>query len=580
MTDIADRTTLGSSKRIDDKKKIMGTLSDTSDDQRQKCLPQQLEEQKISNKESELPNRRAEESYKSTEKLEERIEESDVRVAELDRMAEESGRKAEELDKGTEELAKRADELVKRAVESDRRAEESDRRAEELARRAEESDRRAEELAKRAKESDRKAEESDRGAEESDRRAEELAKRVEESDRRAEELAKRAKESDRKAEESDRRAEESDRRAEELAKRAKESDKKAEESDRGAEESDRRAEELARRVEESDRRVEELAKRAKVSDRRTDESDRRAEELAKRAEESDRRTEELERQLNEVQEQVLQAQRSLTETRQRLREREDRLQAYDTQWVVRREEIELTGPELGRGAWATVSVAKFRGAQVAVKIIHNQLVSRHNIHLFRREMNMAAKLRHPNLVQFIGATVEGDMMIVMEFMVTSLRRQLQSEEYFQPKFVKSISLDVARALSYLHQMKPDPIVHRDISSANVLLEPLLPPNQWRAKVTDYGSVNLVRQLNTENPGGPAYAAPEANNPRLQSPKMDIYSFGALVLEMLTGHLPSPEDRPELLCQVHHEQLLRLIRRCLSERIEDRPNASIIISELS
>ena len=503
MTDIADRTTLGSPKRIDDKKKIMGTMSDTSDDQRQKCLPQQLEEQKISNKESELPKRRAEESYKSTEKLEERIKESDVGAVELDR-------KAEVLDKGTEELMKRADEL-------DKREEESDRRAEELTRRAEESDRRAEE-------SDRRAEELTRRAEESDRRAEELEKRVEESDRRAEELAKIAKESDRGAKESDRRAEE-------LAKRAKESDKKAEESDR-------------------------------------------------RAEESDRRTERLERQLTEVQEQVLQAQRSLTEMRQRFREREDRLQAYDTQWVVRREEIELTGPELGRGAWATVSVAKFRGAQVAVKRIHNQLVSRHNIHLFRREMNMAAKLRHPNLVQFIGATVEGDMMIVMEFMTTSLRRQLQSEEYFMPKLVKSLSLDVARALSYLHQMKPDPIVHRDISSANVLLEPLLPPKTWRAKVTDYGSVNLVRQLNTENPGGPAYAAPEANNPRLQSPKMDIYSFGALVLEMLTGHLPSPEDRPELLCQVHHEQLLRLIRRCLSERIEDRPSASVIISELS
>ena len=410
-----------------------------------------------------------------------------------------------------------------------------------------------------AEESDRRAEVLDKGTEELAKRADELDKREEESDRRAEELTRRA-------EESDRRAEESDRRAEEFAKRAVESDRRAEELAKRAEESDRRAKELAKGAEESDRRAEELAKSAEESDRR--------------AEESDRRTEGLERQLTEVQEQVLQAQRSLTEMRQRLREREDRLQAYDTQWVVRREEIELTGPELGRGAWATVSVAKFRGAQVAVKRIHNQLVSRHNIHLFRREMNMAAKLRHPNLVQFIGATVEGDMMIVMEFMTTSLRRQLQSEEYFQPKFVKSISLDVARALSYLHQIKPDPIVHRDISSANVLLEPLLPPKTWRAKVTDYGSVNIVRQLNTENPGGPAYAAPEANNPRLQSPKMDIYSFGALVLEMLTGHLPSPEDRPELLCQVQHEQLLRLIRRCLSERIEDRPNASVIISELN
>ena len=213
---------------------------------------------------------------------------------------------------------------------------------------------------------------------------------------------------------------------------------------------------------------------------------------------------------------------------------------------------------------------------MAAKRIHNQIVCRRNIQLFRREMNMAARLRHPNLVQFIGATVEGDMMILMEYMTTSLRRQLEREEYFQPRIVKSMSLDVA---NYLHQIKPDPILHHDISSSNVLLEQL-PLCRWRAKVTDYGSVNLVRQLNTENPGGPAYAAPEANNPHLQSPKMDIYSFGALMLEMLTGQLPAPEDRPTLLCQVHHEQLLLLVRRCLSERIEDRPSAGNIISELS
>ena len=323
-------------------------------------------------------------------------------------------------------------------------------------------------------------------------------------------------------------------------------------------------------------RVSELNRRSEESDRRAEESDRRAEESDRRVRESDRELAAVRRQERE---RAVEAQRSLAEMRQRLRECEDRLQAYDTQWVVRTEEIELTGPELGRGAWATVSVAKFRGLQVAAKRIHNQIVCRRNIQLFRREMNMAASLRHPNLVQFIGATVEGDMMILMEYMTTSLRRQLEREEYFQPRIVNTMSFDVAKALNYLHQMQPDPIVHRDISSANVLLEEL-PNSRWRAKVTDYGSVNLLRQLNTENPGGPAYAAPEANNPRLQSPKMDIFSFGALMLEMLTGELPAPEDRPRLLSQVHHEQLLRLIRRCLSERIEDRPSATAIISELS
>ena len=403
-----------------------------------------------------------------------------------------------------------------------------------------------------------------------------MLRQLEELDIRAQESDRRAEESDGKAEESGRRAEQSDRRAEVLSRRAQESSRKANESDRKAEESDRKAEESDRKAEESDRKAEE-------SDRSAEESGRKAEESYRRAEESDRRARQLERELAEVRyqerERAIEAQRSLAEMRQRLRECEDRLQAYDVQWVVRREEIELTGPELGRGAWATVSVAKFRGLKVAAKVIHNQIVSRHNIQLFRREMNMAARLRHPNLVQFIGATVEGNMMILMEYMTTSLRRQLEKEEYFQPRAVKSMSVDVAKALNYLHQMQPDPIVHRDISSANVLLEEL-PSSRWRAKVTDYGSVNVLRQLNTQNPGAPAYVAPEANNPRLQSPKMDIYSFGALMLEMLTGELPAPEDRTRLLCQVHHEHLLRLIRRCLSERIEDRPNASAIITDLS
>ena len=146
---------------------------------------------------------------------------------------------------------------------------------------------------------------------------------------------------------------------------------------------------------------------------------------------------------------------------------------------------------------------------------------------------MAARLRHPNLIQFIGATMEGEMMIVMELMATSLRSQLETDICFPPNTVKAISLDVACGLNYLHLIRPDPIVHRDISSANVLLE-VIQLNQWRAKLTDYGSVNVVCQLHTQNPGSPAYSAPEASDPLLQSPKIDIYSFGELVLEMLTG----------------------------------------------
>ena len=320
------------------------------------------------------------------------------------------------------------------------------------------------------------------------------------------------------------------------------------------------------------RRAEELLRQAENSNQRAEDSQRRAAETQRQVVDSNRRAESAEARVHQLE-------RSLAESTQDLRQSEQRYQILSTHWAVRREEIELTGPELGVGGWATVTVAKFRGAQVAVKRIHNQIISRHNIQLFQREMNIAGRLRHPNLIQFIGATMEGEMMIIMELMATSLRNQLETEEYFQPKLVKAISLDVALGLNYLHFIRPDPIVHRDISSANVLLEQL-PLNKWRAKLTDYGSVNVVRQLRTENPGSPAYAAPEASNPHLQSTKMDIYSFGALILEMLTGRLPTPEDRPGMIRKVQHEQLLRLVRKCLSDNPEDRPSADAMISELS
>ena len=115
-----------------------------------------------------------------------------------------------------------------------------------------------------------------------------------------------------------------------------------------------------------------------------------------------------------------------------------------------------------------------------------------------------------------------EMIILMELMPTSLRRELE-REYMPPSQVSSIGLDVARALNYLHQMQPDPIIYRDISSANVFLEPL-----------------------PMCPGNPTYAAPEASDPHMQSPKMDIFSFGILLIEMLTGELPPSDERHQVM----------------------------------
>ena len=137
---------------------------------------------------------------------------------------------------------------------------------------------------------------------------------------------------------------------------------------------------------------------------------------------------------------------------------------------------------------------------------------------------------------------------------------------------------MARALNYLHLMRPDPLIHRDISSANVLLQPL-PHGHWRAKVSDYGTVNLQRNLSTENPGNACYSAPEAGDPTQQSPKMDVFSFGVLLLEMLMGKFPDMDKRVSHLRSIVQEPLLPLVQSCLERRKEDRPTAARIITQL-
>ena len=265
-----------------------------------------------------------------------------------------------------------------------------------------------------------------------------------------------------------------------------------------------------------------------------------------------------------------------------IEEQKEKLQSLETQWVVKREEIQLTGPELGRGGWATVSVATFRGVRMAAKCIHHQIISDYNIKLFKREMDMAARIRHPNLLQFIGATVEGELIILTELMPTTLRKELERRHKGHPfplQQVTSIGLDVAGALNYLHLMNPHPLIHRDVSSANVLLEPLR-NHSWKAKVSDYGTVKLLQELETVSPGNPSYSAPEASDPTKQSPKMDIFSFGVLMMEMLTGEFPSPDERASQLSKIFNKQLLSLVEQCLSRERTNRPSAGDIILRLS
>ena len=142
-----------------------------------------------------------------------------------------------------------------------------------------------------------------------------------------------------------------------------------------------------------------------------------------------------------------------------------------------------------------------------MKQIHELILSPHNRSLFEREMGIAARCRHPGLLQFTGASIdEGSPSSVTELMESSLRALLEQRP-LSPTEVSIFSLDVARALNYLHQKEPSPIIHRDISSANVLL--WRHGDQWRGKVSDNGTANFMQHTMTVGPGARIYIAPEA-----------------------------------------------------------------------
>ena len=214
----------------------------------------------------------------------------------------------------------------------------------------------------------------------------------------------------------------------------------------------------------------------------------------------------LEEQLRTKQQEVNELEISLSTAQQALSER-PRQQSPD--WVISRDQIQLTEKCIGKGGWGSVVEGKYCGCTVAVKQIYEVLLnlSSHNREMFEREMSIASKCRHPCLLQFIGATNdEGSPLFVTELMETSLRKLLEQRSLSTAEVVV-ISLDVARALNYLHQKKPRPIIHRDISSANVLL--WRQADQWRGKVSDYGAANFMQHTLSVCPGAAVYSAPEA-----------------------------------------------------------------------
>ena len=206
-------------------------------------------------------------------------------------------------------------------------------------------------------------------------------------------------------------------------------------------------------------------------------------------------------------------------------------------WAISRDEVLLSNNILGTGGWGYVTEATYRGRRVAAKCLHEAIVSPHNQELFAKEMKISARCRHHNLVEFIGAVPDHPAIIVIELMDSTLRAALANRRA-TPDHIHPISMDVAQGSLYLHSIQPHPLIHRDVSAPNVLLKPVR--NGWIAKLSDLGSAQFAHLAQTLGPGCIIYAAPEVqqkDTAHQQTVKMDVYSFGILLIEILTREMP-------------------------------------------
>ena len=269
-----------------------------------------------------------------------------------------------------------------------------------------------------------------------------------------------------------------------------------------------------------------------------------------------------------------------------------KVNTLESSWKISHTDIKVSGVELGRGGWGVVYVGQFRGQKVAVKQIHELTKSTQYLALLHREVTTMSQLRHPNLLQFIGAVLDdpsGYPMIITEVMDTSLRKAYENKELTPDPSCRPVILsilhDVAVGLNYLHCL-PDPIIHRDVSSANVLLESK-GPGKWKTKVSDFGSANLVQNAVTKAPGAVVYSAPEAHQTvatvyKEQTTKMDSFSYGVLFCEVLACNFPSIETFPDFLKQVKAslpQSLLNVIVSCIEEDPDIRPSMQQILQVL-
>ena len=268
--------------------------------------------------------------------------------------------------------------------------------------------------------------------------------------------------------------------------------------------------------------------------------------------------------------------------------------------------------KLGRGSYGSVFTVKYKGNVCAAKKIHpiftnedvlpeDRLAIKND---FIQECLCCSSIEHPNIVQFLGVYYDhsGDSVLpimVMELMHTSLKIFVENNKS-TIKFGKKASIlhDVSRGLRFLHNRKPAPILHRDLSPNNVMLT-----SQFVAKIGDLGVAKVVRadswqtknklKLTRAVPGTQDFMPPEVMvEDSLYGTPIDVFSFGGIALYVFSEEWPrlgsqkmmdpitkklialsEVERRQQYLDKMTGEatELRKMVEQCLDDDPDKRPS---------
>ncbi|KAI3728131.1 hypothetical protein L6452_16761 [Arctium lappa] len=269
--------------------------------------------------------------------------------------------------------------------------------------------------------------------------------------------------------------------------------------------------------------------------------------------------------------------------------RKERITAVE--WEIRWENLQI-GERIGIGSFGEVYRSEWNGTEVAVKKFMNQDISGDALTQFKGEVEIMLRLRHPNVVLFMGAvTRPPNLSILTEFLPRGSLYKLLHRPKVQldEKRRMRMALDVAKGMNYLHTSNPI-IVHRDLKTPNLLVD-----KNWVVKVCDFGMSRMKHHtfLSSKSAAGtPEWMAPEVLRNEPSNEKCDVYSFGVILWELATLRVPWTEmnsmqvvgavgfqyrhlDIPETV----DPAVSRIITDCWHPEPQSRPSFKEIIARL-